>query len=160
MDWQILQTLLAIRNLVVVVIVVTGVLAIAFIASIVLNYRHTLENIKSGDFFARGNAMLNKGQLDELLELCDKHLSSLPADASAHWLKANALYRRKEWHKALISYRRADELQPGWSLGPAISELEEKVSQTGKAPDLKVVAPINPTGSPRPSDDDSRKGDA
>ena len=160
MNMQILETLWAIRNLLVVIIVVTGVLAIAFIASIVLNYRHSLERVKSEDFFSRGNAMLRKGQLDELLELCDKHLSSLPADASAHWLKANALYRRKEWHKALISYRRADELQPGWSLGPAISELEEKIAQTGKTPDLKVVTPISSTSSPKPSDDESRKGDA
>jgi tetratricopeptide (TPR) repeat protein len=142
MDAQILQVLTEIRWLVSVVAVIAAVIAVTFVVSVMVTYRHNLQNLKSGDFFAQGNALLNSGKLNELVDLCDKHLIDLPADASAHWLKANAHYRRKEWHQALISYRKADELQPGWSLEPVIAEIEEKVAKGGKSPELKVVAPV------------------
>jgi cytochrome c-type biogenesis protein CcmH/NrfG len=141
MDAEILQALLDIRRMMIVVTFLSLLIALAMIASMIFNWRQNMENTRAGDFFTQGNAMLNRGDLERLLVHCDKHLADLPADAGAHWLKANALYRRKDWHNALISYRKAEELQPGWGLGPAISELEEKLAQAPRSPDLKVVSP-------------------
>jgi len=142
MDAQILQELVAIRWIVIAVVIAVGIFAIAYIFSLVVNYSQALENVKTGDFFARGNALLMKGKLNELLDLTERHLADFPADAGAHWLKGTAHYRRKEWHQALVSYRKADELQPGFAVGPPISEIEEKIANAGTAPDLKVVAPV------------------
>ncbi len=144
MDAQILQELIWIRWLATVGAGAGVVFAIGLVVSVILNYRHNLQGIQTNDFFTRGNALLMKGQLDELLALCDKHLLKFPADGGAHWLKANVHYRRKEWTLALISYRKADELQPGWALTQPISEIEEKIANAAASPELKVIAPVTP----------------
>ena len=157
MDAQALQELIAIRWIVTAIAVAVGIFVIGYIFSMVVNYSQTLENVKKGDFFTHGNALLIQGKLDELLERAGKHLLEFPADAGAHWLKGTAHYRRKEWNEALVCYRKADELQPGFAVGPSIAEIEEKIAASGKPPDLKVVAPVTPL-APGTSRDESPKG--
>lgn len=157
MDAQALQELIAIRWIVTAIAVAVGIFVIGYIFSMVVNYSQALENVKKGDFFTHGNALLMQHKLDELLERAGKHLLDFPADAGAHWLKGTAHYRRKEWNEALICYRKADELQPGFAVGPSIAEIEEKIAASGKSPDLEVVAPVTPLASVR-SNDESPKG--
>ena len=158
MDAQIVQELTAIRSLVTVVVWVAVILAIVIVAAMAVNYRINLQHIQTGDFSTRGNTLLMKGELDKLLKLCKKHLLEFPADAGAHWLKGTAHYRRKEWNEALLCYRKADELQPGYAVGPSISEIEEKTASAETSPDLKVVAPVTPIHSPVSSKDGPSKG--
>ena len=155
MDAQALQELHTIRLIVTAIAIVVGIFVIAYIFFMVANYAQTLEGVKKGDFFTHGNALLMQGELDELLERAEKHLLDFPADAGAHWLKGTAHYRRKEWNDALICYRKADELQPGFAVGPSIAEIEEKIATSGKPPDLKVVAPVTSLTAGTPKDESS-----
>lgn len=156
MDAQILQELVSIRWMVTGIAVVAAILVVGFVFAMVVNYSQALESVKKGDFFTHGNALLMKGELDELIERADKHLRDFPADAGAHWLKGTAHYRRKEWTQALICYRKADELQPGFAVGPSISEIQEKIANAGTPPDLKVVAPVTTIGAGTPKDESSK----
>ena len=156
MDAQILHEVIWIRWLVTAIAVAVVVFAAAYVISFGAAYIQKLAEVKTGDFFDRGNSLLNRGRLDELLGLCDKHLVEFPADAGAHWLKANAHYRRKEWNQALVSYRKAQELQPGWVVGSVISELEDAIRESRTSGDLKIVAPVaevSRSSSPRPKPD-------
>lgn len=157
MDAQALQELHTIRLIVTAIAIVVGIFVIAYIFFMVANYSQTLESVKKGDFFTHGNALLMQGRLEELLERTKKHLLDFPADAGAHWLKGTAHYRRKEWNDALLCYRKADELQPGFAVGPSIAEIEEKIAASGKPPDLKVVAPVTSLAAGT-SKDESSKG--
>lgn len=144
MDAQVIHELAAIRSLVTVVVWVAVGIVIVLVANVVVNYRTNVRNLETGEFFARGNALLMKGDLEELLGRCEKHLAKFPSDASADWLKGTAHYRRKEWNEALLCYRKADQLQPGFAIGPSISEIEEKIASARVSPDLRVVPPVTP----------------
>jgi tetratricopeptide (TPR) repeat protein len=144
MDAQVLQELVLIRWMVTAMAVAAVVFAVIYTAFFVVNYRLQMreELRKAGGFFDRGNALLSQGKLDELLALCDEHVLEFPADGPAYWLMGNAHYRRKNFRQALICYRKADELQPGWSLATAIAEIEERLAQEGRSRELKVVPAV------------------
>ena len=144
MDAQVLQELVLIRWMVTALAVAAVVFAVIYTAFFVVNYRLQMreELRKAGGFFDRGNALLNQGKLDELLALCDAHVLEFPADGPAYWLMGNAHDRRKNLRQALICYRKADELQPGWSLATTIAEIEERLVQEGGSRELRVVPPV------------------
>jgi tetratricopeptide (TPR) repeat protein len=85
-----------------------------------------------GTFYDRANALLNRGELRELLVMCDARVLEYPGDAMAYWLMANAHYRLNNLNRALICYKKTDELQPGWSIGPMIAEIEEKIARAAR----------------------------
>lgn len=140
MDAQVLQELVLIRWLLTVLAIAATIFALGYVLFFGAGYMQQLKKAKAEDTFSRGNGLLNKGKLEDLLRLCDEHLLDFPADAGIYWLKGTAHYRRKEWNQALICYRKADELQPGFAIGPPIAEIEEKIGNAGTSPALRVVA--------------------
>jgi len=140
LEAQILQELMRIRWIATAAVLVVVLLAAVFCFYAIFMFRLRRAR-SSSDFYELGNALLLRGEVDSLLSMCEEHLREFPGDASAYWLKANAHYRRREWSQALISYRRTNELQPGWSLATTIAELEAKVEDSPRGPDLRVVVP-------------------
>jgi tetratricopeptide (TPR) repeat protein len=111
-------------------------------------------------FFLTGNAMLNKGNLEQLLPPCEKQLAQFPADSGAWWLlKGNIYYRKKEWNHALLCLRKADELQPGWAVEGQIADLEARIRES-KTRDLKVVTPVTAIDGSTTSETSGLKDDA
>jgi hypothetical protein len=157
MDSQVVQELAAIRSLVTIVAwVVAGIVAV-MIANVIFNFRSSFQNFQTVDFFTRGNSLLSRGELENLLKLCETHLLEFPADAGALWLKGSAHYRKEEWSEALLCYRKVDELQPGFAIGPSITEIEEKIGTAATVPLLKVVPPADSLNVPAAQNHD---GDA
>jgi tetratricopeptide (TPR) repeat protein len=157
MDAQVLQELIWIRWLL-IVLVFTAVAMVGYAAWLSVLAVRVQEQQKYGTFFDRGNALLNKGELQELLVLCDERVLEYPGDAMAYWLMANAHYRLSNLNRALICYRKAEELQPGLGISPMISEIEERIAKGAKSPDLKVVGPSTSLGSGAPAHDGSPRG--
>ena len=155
MDTQILEELVALRWTVTVIAITVGVFAVAYIVALAVNFSRALESVNTNDFFNRGNALLMKGELDDLIKRCAKHLLNFPSDAGAYWLKGTAHYRLKEWNQALVCYRKVDELQPGYAVGPSIAEIEEKIAAVGTSPDLKIVAGVTQIHKPASPKDGS-----
>ena len=160
MEAQILEELVSIRWTTTAIAIIVGIFALGFIVALVVNFSRALENVKTNDFFNRGNALLLKGELDKLIDQCAKHLQEFPSDAGAYWLKGTAHYRRKEWSQALLCYRKADELQPGFAVGPCIAEIEEKITAVGAPPDLKLISGLPQAQTTSVSKDKSTELDA
>jgi tetratricopeptide (TPR) repeat protein len=145
MDTQILEELVIIRSLVVAIVIAIVIFVIVFLIATIKKFPKALEQVNIAEFFNHGNALLMKGELEKLIEQCEKHLLNFPSDAGALWLKGTAHYRRNEWNQALICYRKTDELQPGFAIGPSINEIEEKISLSTTSANLRIVTEIKPT---------------
>lgn len=158
MDAQVLQELVLIRWLVTAITAALVVYTVLYGISVALSMRQQRETPKADTFFIRGNALLNKGRLDELFSMCEQQLAEYPEDSGANWLKANIHYRRKEWNQALLCYRKAEEFQPGWSVEALIADLEQRVRDE-RSRDLKVVPSSTPVKSGASSHEDPGKGD-
>jgi len=103
------------------------------------------EMVKGRIAFAdRAKAMLDQGANKKLLDLCDSHILEFPADSHAYWYMGQAHYRTGNLRRALICFRKVQELQPDWeaaSIQPMIATIEAKLAERGEKPGLKVVSP-------------------
>ncbi|MGH8669222.1 MAG: tetratricopeptide repeat protein [Burkholderiales bacterium] len=151
MDASLVQELVWIKWVLVAIAAALVVLALSTLGAL-WGVAKMPELIKGRASFAdRAKQLLDKGALDELLELCDRHTAEFPADANAYWFQAQADYRRGKFRRALSALHHVRELQPDWDAvytNPMISAIEDKLSTEGDRPDLKIVTP-----SPPPDDD-------
>jgi cytochrome c-type biogenesis protein CcmH/NrfG len=98
-------------------------------------------------FADRAKRLLDQGKLDELLDLCSKHIAEFPADAHGFWFQGQADYRKGNLRRALGSLRKVAELQPDWEAvhtRPLAEIIEARLTERVEKPGLKIVPP-NPS---------------
>ena len=64
-------------------------------------------------FKDKTSAMLDKDDLDGVVDACQKKLKKYPKEMYAHWYLSQAYYRKKEYHKALEELTIISEIQWG-----------------------------------------------
>ena len=105
-------------------------------------------------FADQAKRLLDKGELDSLLELCDQHIAEYPGDANGYWFQAQADYRKGKLRRAVASLRRVRELQPDWEetyIAPLMQVLEERLERGADKPDLRVLTPDPPPEPKKPA---------
>ena len=95
--------------------------------------------IQRASFSENMQPLLDRGDLDMLIEKCRERLMLFNDDASAHYFLGVALHRKGELRQALIHLKRIPELQAGWDVQPMIQAIEGKLAALDEKPDLKVV---------------------
>lgn len=95
--------------------------------------------IQRASFSESMQLLLDRGDLDMLIEKCRGRLMLFSDDASAHYFLGVALHRRGDLRQALVHLKRIPELQAGWDVRPMIQAIESKLATLDEKPDLKVV---------------------
>jgi predicted negative regulator of RcsB-dependent stress response len=111
--------------LLVFVLILSGIIWILFYAK-----KANDKESKSGDFAEKASALLDKDDLDAVIELSRTKLESFPKDLYARWYIAQAYYRKNEYHKALKELNIISEIAPSWRedyIDPYIAEIKEKL---------------------------------
>jgi tetratricopeptide (TPR) repeat protein len=99
--------------------------AAVIILSIVSSKKKTAENIKE-----KGKELLDKGDLDRLIDLCNKIIERYPSHSYAHWYLGIAYYRKKDWRKSLNEFEYINNIEPGWReeyIGPYLEDVRREV---------------------------------
>lgn len=152
MDASLLQELAWIKWALVVIAAAFVVLAAAAIAALWGLARMPAAVAGRASFADEAKRLLDKGQLDELAELCDRQTTEFPGDANAYWFQAQADYRKGKLRRALSALHRVHELQPDWDAtytDPMIAAIEQRLASEGDKPDLKIVTtPPDPDAPP------------
>jgi cytochrome c-type biogenesis protein CcmH/NrfG len=100
-------------------------------------------------FSDRAKKLLDQSKLDELIDLCRKHIDEFPGDAHGYWFQGQADFRKGNLRHALVSLRKVEELQPDWDAAhtrPLIELIEKRLSEPGEKRDLRVV--VTPNSQP------------
>jgi hypothetical protein len=95
--------------------------------------------IQRSSFSENVQPLLDRGDLDMVIEKCRERLMLFNDDASAHYFLGVALHRRGDLRQALVHLKRIPELQAGWDVQPMIQAVEGKLAALDDKPDLKVV---------------------
>ena len=107
-------------------------------------------------FADQAKKLLDQGKLDELIDLCRKHIDEFPGDAHGYWFQGQADFRKGNLRHALVSLRKVEELQPDWDAvhtAPLIQVIETRLADSGEKRELKVVTPsVSPETDVPPSD--------
>ncbi|MCI4429093.1 MAG: hypothetical protein JHC40_08000 [Burkholderiales bacterium] len=106
--------------------------------------------IQRASFSEHMQPLLDRGDLDTLMEKCRERLMLFNDDAAAHYFLGVALHRRGELRQALVHLKRIPELQAGWDMRPMIQAVEDKLTALEEKPDLKVVK-TTPADRPDPA---------
>lgn len=120
------------------IVAVFAVLAIRSVASMpeIIRGRAGFEN--------QARALMNQGENEKLLELCDSHILRFPADATGYYFMGHAHHRLGNLRPALQCFRKISALQPDWEAShvqPMIAALEERLAEATEKRGLKVVTP-------------------
>lgn len=95
--------------------------------------------MQHASFSERMQPLLDRGDLDVLIEKCRDRLKLFNDDASAHYLLGIALQRRGDLRQALAHLKRIPELQVGWDVQSVIQAVESKLALLDEKPELKIV---------------------
>ncbi len=152
MDASLLQELVWIKWALAAIALAFVVLAACAIAALWALARVPAAIKGRASFADEAKHLLDKGQLDELAELCERQATEFPGDANAYWFQAQADYRKGKLRRALGSLHRVHELQPDWDATytePMIAAIEQRLVAEGDKPDLKIVGtPPDPDAPP------------
>lgn len=108
---------------------VVGIGVVAYIAS----KEFSQASSTKFNFHAKGRDLLNKGEIEELLELALGKLEKYPDHDYANYFIAICYYRKENIHKAFRAFKRLEKLRPGWSeefIAPYLKELEVKIKNS------------------------------
>lgn len=152
MDASLLQELVWIKWALIVIAAAFVLLTLAAIAGLWGLARVPAAIRERVSFSDRAKRLLDKDQLEELVELCDRQTAEYPGDANAYWFQAQADYRKGKLRRALSALHRVHELQPDWDAtytDPMIAAIEQRLASEGDKPDLKIVTtPPDPDAPP------------
>jgi cytochrome c-type biogenesis protein CcmH/NrfG len=152
MDASMLQELVWIKWALAVIAAAFVVLAVSAIAALWGLARIPAAIKERASFSDQAKRLLDKGLLDELVELCERQTAEFPGDANAYWFQAQADYRKGKLRRALSALHRVHELQPDWDAtytDPMIAAIEQRLASEGDKPDLKIVTtPPDPDAPP------------
>jgi hypothetical protein len=95
--------------------------------------------IQRASFSENMQPLLDRGDLDMLVEKCRERLMLFNDDASAHYYLGVALHRRGDLRQALVHLKRIPDLQAGWDVRPMTQVIEDKLASLDDKPELKVV---------------------
>jgi cytochrome c-type biogenesis protein CcmH/NrfG len=95
--------------------------------------------VQRASFSENMQPLLDRGDLDTLIEKCRDRLKQFNDDASAHYFLGVALHRRGDLRQALTHLKRISQLQAGWDVQPMIQAIEDKIAASDEKPGLKVV---------------------
>jgi tetratricopeptide (TPR) repeat protein len=95
--------------------------------------------VQRASFSENVQPLLDRGDLDLLIEKCRERLMLFNDDAAAHYFLGVALHRRGDLRQALVHLKRIPELQAGWDVQPMIQAVEGKLPALDEKPDLKVI---------------------
>lgn len=104
--------------------------------------------VQRASFSENMQPLLDRGDLDMLIEKCRDRLKLFNDDASAHYFLGVALHRRGDLRQALIHLKRISQLQAGWDVQPMIQAIEDKSASADEKPDLKVVKTTDDRSNP------------
>jgi cytochrome c-type biogenesis protein CcmH/NrfG len=93
--------------------------------------------------------VLDRGELDEVIQLARTRLRDFPDDAAAHYYLGSALVRKGEKKAAHAHLLRVRALESGWNVEAMIGAVERDLATTSSSPDLRVVAATH--GEPPPA---------
>jgi tetratricopeptide (TPR) repeat protein len=127
-QWLLLVIAIAVAIIAACSILILGILRVA-----------GTQLVQRASFSESMQPLLDRGDLDMLIEKCRARLKLFNDDASAHYFLGIALYRRSDLRQALVHLKRIPQLQAGWDVQPMIQAIEDKITASGEKPDLKVV---------------------
>ena len=93
----------------------------------------------SPDIRNRLSDLLDKGELDTLINEASERTSSHPNDGQAHWYLARAYHQKEDWFRALKAFQSVARISPDWRqeyIEPYVEEIQEKIRH-GEADDAK-----------------------
>lgn len=99
--------------------------------------------IQRASFSENMQPLLDRGDLDTVIQKCRERLMLFNDDASAHYFLGVALHRRGELRQALVHLKRIPELQAGWDVQPMIQAIDAKLTVLDEKPELKIVKPTS-----------------
>lgn len=92
------------------ILLAAAVLSLAAVASRL----RTPEKKTSQNLQEKGRELLDKGDLDGLIGLCNETIERYPSHSYAHWYLGIAYYRKKEWRKSLNEFEFVHHIEPKW----------------------------------------------
>jgi len=101
--------LILIGLLVLLSLIVAGVILIPIIAKKLSSEKQATDDLKE-----KGRELLDKGEIDRLIDLCNEKIKEYPSHSHAHWFLGLAYYRKKEWRKSLNELEFVWNIEPGW----------------------------------------------
>lgn len=133
-------------------VIAIGVAIIAVCSVLILGILRVAgkQLIQRTSFSENMQPLLDRGDLDMLIENCRERLMLFNDDASAHYFLGVALHRRGDLRQALVHLKRIPELQAGWDVRPMIQAIEDKLAALDEKPDLKVIK-TTPDDRPDPA---------
>ncbi len=115
-------------------ILVVFILCLAGIAVIIgLIKKTSVTGIVFDDFRDKVSDLLDRNELGEVIRLAEEKLKEYPNNLYAHWFLGQALFLKKEWHKALEEFNFIAEISPSWRedhIDPYVYEIKEKLSNS------------------------------
>lgn len=82
------------------------------------------------NFRIKGQKLLDKGELEQVIELAKNKLEEYPSHNYAIYFLAISYYRMENIHESYRLFKQLKELAPSWSeyyINPYLSELEIKI---------------------------------
>jgi cytochrome c-type biogenesis protein CcmH/NrfG len=124
-------------------IAVSSVLVLAVLRTVAteLNLRTSLSD--------KLQPLLDKGDLEAVIEQSKVRLQTFPDDANAHYFLGLALHRDGQSRLALAHLKRVPELQAGWDVSTLISAVEHAALLNEKPADLRLVKESHPPRAER-----------
>jgi cytochrome c-type biogenesis protein CcmH/NrfG len=93
-------------------------------------------------FSKQARRLLDRGESNKLIEVCEARLTEYPSDAEAWWYLAQAAYRSLQLKRALDAADKVTALRPDWPwIDQFVKAIEEQLSQQAPEPALQIVPP-------------------
>jgi len=102
--------------------------------------------LQKTSFSDQAQLLLDRGDLEGLIQMARARLSTFNDDAAAHYFIGLALYRQGDLRSALTYLVRIPKLHAGWDVQPMIQAIEKQLVELGEKPNLKIVQPTPPEG--------------
>ncbi len=106
-------------------LIVAAVIVLAIVASRQSSHKKAPKNLQE-----KGRELLDRGDLDRLIDLCNETLEQYPSHSYAHWYLGIAYYRKKEWRKSLNELEFVYNIEPGWRkehIDPYLDDVRKEV---------------------------------
>ncbi len=87
---------------------------VGIIALALVTWRLSSEKQAIDDFKEKGRELLNKGEIDRLIDVCNEKIGKYPSHSHAHWFLGFAYYRKIDWGKSLNEREYVYNIEPGW----------------------------------------------
>jgi cytochrome c-type biogenesis protein CcmH/NrfG len=109
-------------------VIVLGVIAITFL--ILAVNKQSVEKEKLDDFYYKARQLLDKEDMESLIEFCTEKLKKEPGHSYGRWFLGLAYYRKKDWPNALSEFERLYEIEPSWReeyLNPYLYDIKDRI---------------------------------